>query len=50
MTELRFIAMDARKVMMQRAQQQLTDSQADSFTPLPPSMLAHMNGERRYGG
>lgn len=49
MTELRFIAMDARKVMMQRGQQQLNDSQADSFTPLPPSLLALVNKEQRHG-
>ncbi|GME48182.1 MULTISPECIES: DUF2169 domain-containing protein [unclassified Pantoea] len=49
-TELRFIAMDARKVMMQRGQQQLTDdSQTDSFTPLPPSLLALVNKEQRHG-
>jgi hypothetical protein len=49
MTELRFIAMDARKVMMQRAQQQLNDSQTDSFVPLPPSLLALINKEQRHG-
>ncbi|MFB4414113.1 DUF2169 domain-containing protein [Pantoea sp. ANP04] len=49
MTELRFIAMDERKVMVQRAQQQLTDSQADSFIPLPPSLLALINKEQRHG-
>lgn len=50
MTELRFIASGERQMMMKRAQQQLNDGKADSFIPLPPSMLAHMNGERRYGG
>lgn len=50
MTELRFIASGERQMMMKRAQQQLNDGEADSFIPLPPSMLAHMNGERRYGG
>ena len=49
MTELRFIAMDARKVMMQRAQQQLNDSQTDRFVPLPPSLLALINKEQRHG-
>ncbi|KAF6658366.1 DUF2169 domain-containing protein [Pantoea sp. EKM101V] len=50
MTELRFIASGERQMMMKRAQQQLNDGEADSFIPLPTSMLAHMNGERRYGG
>jgi hypothetical protein len=35
--------------MMQRAQQQLNDSQTDSFVPLPPSLLALINKEQRHG-
>lgn len=49
MTELRFIAVNERKLMIQRAQQQLTDSQDDSFIPLPPSLLTLINEVQRHG-
>mgnify|MGYP004710089017 FL=1 len=49
MTELRFIAADERTAMVKHAQKQLTDAQYDSFTPLPPSLVALVSQEQRHG-
>lgn len=49
MTELRFIAADERTAMVKHAQKQLTDAQDDSFTPLPPSLVALVSQEQRHG-
>ncbi|MCW0322149.1 DUF2169 family type VI secretion system accessory protein [Pantoea dispersa] len=48
-TELRFITARERKAIVQKAQQQITDTNDDSFTPLPPSLVGLISQESGHG-
>ncbi|MDR6297233.1 hypothetical protein QE407_002587 [Pantoea dispersa] len=48
-TELRFITAKERKAIVQKAQQQITDTNDDSFTPLPPSLVGLISQESGHG-